>query len=704
MKKLLIVDDNAQNLYLLEVLLKTNGFEVEQASNGVEALELARSNPPDLIISDILMPDMDGFSLCRTWKADERLKEIPFIFYTATYTDSRDEKLALSLGAERFLVKPLDWDIFLSILQEIFQKYESGAPTLQPDMIETDDEFYREYNAALIRKLEDKMMQLQRSNRRLASLYKVSCELHTTKSPAELLDIALQAIIETAGLPYANYFTYDPHSKTLSLSATIGFSDETLTTYIRGIDFKLGDRRGLVGFVAQTGQPLNISDTSQDPDWIVLDSEIRSVLFAPVHFENRLQGVIGLYSKEKQAFTEEDIHDITALANNLAVVFENRNNQEQVKKQLTRISALHNIDLAINSSMDLHNTLHVVLDHVRTQLKADAADMLLSQANAPIYEFTAGRGFLTRNIEKNHIRMGRSLDKQAAIERRIIHVTELTDQMVSPAFMSMWVSEGFQTYFGAPLIAKGKVVGVLEVFQRSLFEPDDEWFDYFETLASQAAIAIDNARMFSDLQRSNMELSIAYDATIKGWSRAMDLRDQETEGHTQRVTEITVRLAGLMGISEQMIHIRRGALLHDIGKLGVPDSILLKPGKLTDEEWVIMRKHPQFAYEMLLPIDYLNPALDIPYCHHEKWDGTGYPRGLKGEQIPLPARVFAVVDVWDALRSDRTYRKAWQEEEVMAYIREQSGKHFDPHVVEKFFQLLDELKRQRGDSNHTFSV
>ena len=171
----------------------------------------------------------------------------------------------------------------------------------------------------------------------------------------------------------------------------------------------------------------------------------------------------------------------------------------------------------------------------------------------------------------------------------------------------------------------------------------------------------------------------------------MDLRDKETEGHTQRVTEITIRLAKIMGISEeQIVHIRRGALLHDMGKLGVPDAILLKPGGLTDEEWDIMRKHPQFAYEMMQPIEYLLPALDIPYCHHEKWDGTGYPRGLKGEQIPLPARLFAIIDVWDALRSDRPYRKAWPKDKVIAYIREQSGKHFDPDVVEKFFQLMND--------------
>ncbi len=213
------------------------------------------------------------------------------------------------------------------------------------------------------------------------------------------------------------------------------------------------------------------------------------------------------------------------------------------------------------------------------------------------------------------------------------------------------------------------------------------------TLAEQASIAIDNSRMYNNLLRSNIDLSIAYDATIDGWSRAMDLRDKETEGHTQRVTEMTIRLAERLGFdSERIVAIRRGALLHDLGKLGVPDAILLKPGPLNDEEWIIMRRHPEIAFEMLHPIKYLRSALDIPYCHHEKWDGTGYPRGLKAEEIPLAARMFAIVDVWDALRSDRPYRKAWPEEKVLAYLREQSGKNFDPKIVDQFFLVLNNHK------------
>lgn len=689
MKKILIVDDIPQNLYMLEVLLTTNGYEIEEAANGIEALEIARKNPPEVIVSDILMPGMDGFSLCREWKGDKQLREIPFIFYTATYTDARDEKFALNLGAERFIVKPVDGDVFLAALKEVIQNHEEKKQIPHKDSLAKEDEFYKVYNETLIRKLEAKMMQLEKSNKRLAALYQVSSDMHKMRPANDLIPGFLQMIVESTGYQYMNYFCYDESRDKIVLQNSVGFPEEVLIRFKQELVFAMGENRGIVGLVGQLGQKINIPDTSKEPNWISLDPSIQSALYIPVQFKEKFRGVIGLYSKEIDGFTEQDERDISVLANNLATAIENIESQKQVMKQLTRISALHDIDLAINSNMDLHTTLNTFLKHVTNQLKIDAADILLFRSSSSTFEFSAARGFNTNKNENNNIRFGRSPDKKVAIERSIILETEFTEQTVSSDFLAMWKAEQFAFYLGAPLMAKGEVVGVLEVFHRTHFEPDAEWKDFFETLAGQAAIAINNTMTFDDLQRSNIELWIAYDATIKGWSRAMDLRDQETEGHTQRVTEMAVRLAETMGIrNEQIVHIRRGALLHDIGKLGVPDSILFKPGALTDEEMAVMRQHPQLAQNLLVPIEYLHPALDIPYCHHERWDGTGYPRGLSGLQIPLAARLFSVVNVWDALRSDRPYRKAWPEEKVLDYIREQSGKHFDPNVVEMFMKIL----------------
>jgi putative two-component system response regulator len=202
------------------------------------------------------------------------------------------------------------------------------------------------------------------------------------------------------------------------------------------------------------------------------------------------------------------------------------------------------------------------------------------------------------------------------------------------------------------------------------------------------ALIEERRRSVEQALRTAHEVAYAYDSTLEGWARALDLRDKETEGHSRRVTELSVRLAQALGFSEEAItHVRRGALLHDVGKLGIPDRILLKPGKLTDEEWAIMKLHPTYAFEWLAPIEYLRPALDIPHYHHERWDGTGYPDGLCGEQIPLAARIFAVVDVWDAMTNDRPYRAGLPLDEVREHIRSQAGRHFDPRVVEVFLTL-----------------
>ncbi len=245
------------------------------------------------------------------------------------------------------------------------------------------------------------------------------------------------------------------------------------------------------------------------------------------------------------------------------------------------------------------------------------------------------------------------------------------------------------------MLFHNELKGVLEIYSRSEIPEESAWLHFMDTLAQQVAIAIDNTQLFVGLQNANTELLQAYDATIAGWSQAMDLRDKETEGHTERVMEMTMELSREFGMSEeQLVHIRRGALLHDIGKLGVPDSILHKPGPLTDEEWKIMRKHPIYARDMIAYVDYLRPAISIPYCHHEKWDGSGYPRGLKGEEIPQEARIFAVVDVWDALTSDRPYRKAWSCEDTIKHIQENSGKHFDPDVVDEFIPFITKYQKR----------
>jgi len=825
--KILLVDDNEQDRYMLQVLLEGHGYEVVPAANGAEALDAARRGRPDMIITDILMPMMDGFTLCRQWKQDEQLKEIPFVFYSATYTDPKDEDFALSLGAERFIVKPAEPDVFAGMVQEIIQEHEAGRLVAPREPVEEETTYLREYNEALIRKLEDKMIQLQETNQevirqrdRLQLLHRIDRTISSTLDLPELLDQLAAELMSVLGVNRCNIWLLDESGEFLTGRA-YGQPGEPGVEGIR-----LPRDEALVVRLFETREPLIVPDVSDpayadvvNPEYVAA-FDVQAFLAVPLVQRDRVTGILVLddtraprvfqpaeielaqsvgvqaaiaienarlfeevvahnaqlrrldraieqaaeavvitdpqgeieyvnpaferitgYSRDEalgqnprilksgkhdRAFYRQMWETILAgkvwhgslinrkksgelyheemtiapvlaesgtVVNFVAVkrdITERVRAEEHIQLQLQRLAALHNIDMAITASVDLRVPLNILLDHVTTQLGVDAADILRLNVYTHTLEYAAGVGFRTDALRYTRLRLGDGHAGRAALERRRIEIPNLAEEAGDLTRALQMAGESFTSYYGVPLVAKGRVLGVMEIFHRSPLAPDPEWFRFLEALATQAAIAIDNAALFEDLQRSNLELTLAYDMTLEGWARALELRDQETEGHARRVTELTLRLAHAMGMrDEELVHIRRGVLLHDIGKMGIRDSILLKPGELNDEEWEIMRQHPVYAYELLLPIPFLRPALDIPYCHHERWDGKGYPQGLKGKQIPLPARVFAVVDVYDALRSDRPYRKAWTEEQAREYIREQAGKHFDPQVVQAFLDLLE---------------
>lgn len=362
----------------------------------------------------------------------------------------------------------------------------------------------------------------------------------------------------------------------------------------------------------------------------------------------------------------------------------------RMQRQLRRLSALRSIDLAIASGLELNLLLSILLDRVTETLHVDAASILLLDQELNELTFATGKGFYTNILQHTRLKPGQGHAGRAALERKLIHIPDLLKNGKAFEKSPLFPSEKFVVYYGVPLVAKGRVLGVLEIFHRSHLKSDQDWLDFLNILSGQAAIAIDSAMMFKELQRSNLELNMAYNATIDAWSRTLNLRDKENEEHTRRVTNITLRLARVMGESEsELVNIQRGAPLHDIGKMAIPDYILFKPGPLDQDEWEIMRQHPNYAVKLLSPIKYLGHAIDIPHWHHEKWDGTGYPDKIGGEEIPLSARLFAMVDVYDALTSERPYRNAWSKRDALDYIENQSGKHFDPRLVPEFLNLAD---------------
>ena len=509
----------------------------------------------------------------------------------------------------------------------------------------------------------------------------VSTALRNATTRSEILNVILDQLVDL--------FEADGAILVSPNLQTGGFTDEIgrgpIGEKMMGLNIPPG--KGICGWVIKNKKPYLNNQAEHDPLFYRPDllGDSHCIASVPLIAQEQVTGAFWIARKSE--ISENDMPLLNAIADLAANAIQRITLFEQTERQLHRLIALHQIDMTISSSFDLNITLNIFLNNVITQLGVDAADILLLTPHTQVLEYSASIGFWTRNIEQSRIRLGEGQAGVATIQRQVVSLPDLERARENFSRSTLLAGEKFVSHYVAPLIVKGQVKGALEVFTRKRLDTNQEWLDFFETLATQAAIAIDSASLFNNLQRSNIDLRLAYDATIEGWSRALDLRDKETEGHTQRVTEMALRLAEKIGMSDmEKLDLRRGALLHDIGKMGVPDSILLKPGELTKAEWVVMRQHPVYAYEMLAPISYLKQALEVPYCHHEKWDGSGYPRGVKGKQIPLFARIFAVVDVYDALTSDRPYRKAWPPEEAYHYIQEQSGKHFDPQVVKIFLE------------------
>jgi HD-GYP domain-containing protein (c-di-GMP phosphodiesterase class II) len=537
--------------------------------------------------------------------------------------------------------------------------------------------------------------------RQINAMQQLGSALFGLRSVDEIVRETLKVAIGVLNAQVGSLQLYDPANDTLVFRHAV---DEHNAEMLIGLSVPA--TQGINSRVFHSGEPLITNQIPEEGDWNRDVDEktgfhTRNMLTVPLKQpDGKTLGVIQVLNG-RRPFDRYDMEVLQVMCSQAAHAIDNARLSEESERlaeesarSLAHLQALRHIDHAITSSLDLSITLGVFVEQVIAQLRAGAAAVLLLDSEHQELKLAAHRGYSADAKLPSVLKLTNSFAGEAALEHRIVRLDLRHGQAAERIQHEAphLLAESFAHYHAVPLIAKGEVKGVLEVFHRRAFEPDEEWLQFLETLAGSAAIAIDNAQLFTDLEESNLELMRAYDTTINGWSRALDLRDKETEGHTQRVTEMTVRLAHAMGIpDEEMTHVRRGALLHDIGKMGIPDSILLKPGPLDEEEWAIMKCHPTYALDLLKPIKYLHPALDIPYCHHEKWDGSGYPQGLKGEGIPLCARIFAVIDVWDALRSDRPYRQGWSEERVRAHIRNGSGSHFDPAVVDAFERVMDEV-------------
>jgi len=530
----------------------------------------------------------------------------------------------------------------------------------------------------------------EETRRRLEELEvvsRVSFALRSIQNPDSMLPTLMQEVLKVMNTDAAAIWLYNPATDELDKKIASGWQAEVNLHHLR-------PNEAIAGYVYRTGEVHIIQEFPFDPyAHPSLASQVGAGwggVAVPIRTSAQTIGVMIVSLRLPRKVEPPQIQLLTTLSEIAGNAIHRAQLYAQSEAQVKRLTALRDVDTAIASSFDLRVTLNILLDHTLAQLNCDAAAVISYNADLHSLKHLASLGFRPSSSIQAPMRANNRLLNGILLERKDLYVENLAEEPEHHR-KELANREKFVSYYATPLISKGQVKGILEVYLRKPFIAESDWLDFFHSMAGQAAIAIDNSQLFDNLQRSNQELSLAYDTTLEGWGKALELRDKETQGHTLRVTDLTLRLARRMGIPEaDLVHIRRGVLLHDIGKMAVPDTILKKTGPLNEEEWIEMKMHPQHAFDLLYPIAYLRPVLDIPYAHHEFWNGAGYPRGLKGEDIPLAARIFAVVDVWDALLFDRAYRNAWPKDKVMEYMLEQSGTHFDPAIVQEFLRMIAE--------------
>jgi HD-GYP domain-containing protein (c-di-GMP phosphodiesterase class II) len=430
--------------------------------------------------------------------------------------------------------------------------------------------------------------------------------------------------------------------------------------------------------VIQSGTPVTFQD----------HQELISGGVFPLLHESRVIGLIGLLSRQTDYFKPGTLAWINTLT---GIISDSFLRQENDKKGQDAVE--HSICRILQASVDIQDPLPPVLELLAAAIKADAVTALRYHPSLQRFDLLVAHGLNAQVMAKLKLYFETGLAGKFIEERQPIWVADILASHPNSRSISQLTEEGFRSYLALPLIGHNDFLGMLEFFWDKIPDIQAQDMDFLERVTEQIAFTMERSVIVRDLRHSNEGLASAYNAMIEGLSRALELRDIETEGHTRRVSVLMMRFGEHMQIpSSQWDAIKQGALLHDIGKLGIPDAILLKPGSLTQREREVMQQHAVYGYNILAPIVSLRQTLDIALYHHERWDGSGYPYGLRGEQIPLVARLFAVTDVFDALTSDRPYRPAWSHQQAVEYLREQAGRLFDPQVVKLFLEIVDQQK------------
>ncbi|MDZ7843601.1 MAG: HD domain-containing phosphohydrolase [Anaerolineales bacterium] len=709
--KILNVDQYQEDSKALEKYFLRNHFSYQLITvpSLAGATEVLEEDEVDLVLMDYQLKDGTGFDLMR------RLGETAVIFLVRD-GDENVAVRAMRAGALDYLVKDDQRDYLAELPGAIAQALSAKQEQREKENYRRQlEEIVSERAQVLIdanQRLKTETEQRARAveDRQQNMLQQVSID-DLSAAMASTLD--LEVIYQSIQLHLQDLFDFqllllagfDPEQKRIQIKYQ--WQSDPMEGGSQGVEVPESDRlERLLSRVISSRELLNLGDisaaeTEDDPAYPLRwdgrgeltarsGGAPQSALLAPLNTEQEVIGVLYIQTLGESAYDYSDAAQFMRAVNVIALGLRKAYLYETSERQLERLSALHSIDQAIFSNLSLPSVMDALRDQLVNLLAVDAVDILLYQPGLEALKIITQAGFRTNPMQHTALQLGEDPGGQTAASRKPTYLPDLESAGVVFQRSEGFEGEGFRSYYGFPLIAKGKVVGVLEIFHRERLEFNQSQEEFISRLAGLGALAIEYRNLIQELKGSNAELLQAYEAIIKGWAHALETRGIEAEGHAERVVELTLEIAERMGVGgKELRDIQRGAYLHDVGKMGIPDEILLKQGSLTVEERKKIGRHPVFAYQLLESIQSLRSALNIPLYHHERWDGRGYPEGLQGEDIPLSARIFAVVDVWDSLRSDKPYRDAWPREKALNHIREDSGKHFDPRVVEVFLEVLE---------------
>ncbi|MCB7129040.1 MAG: response regulator [Candidatus Brocadiales bacterium] len=650
--KILIVDDDKDARALQERVLAAQGYTVESAAKGKEALEMARRSRPDLIISDILMPEMDGFALCQAVKDDEKLRTIPFVFLTASYITREDEKLAVALGAERFLVKTGDIVELLETVEEILKKYKEGHIKVPSQPTVDKEELERMHKDALIRELDKKMRELEREHKALVESEE-ELKTHARQQEVvskfglyalkeidlqELMNEAVSMVAKTLDVEYCKVLELLPDGKALLLKAGVGWKEGHVGRTTVGTK-----KDSQAGYTLLSSAPVIVEDLRKETRFsgppLLLEHGVVSGMSVVIHGKDRPFGVLGTHTTRRRKFTKYDLNFFQTLANVLAEAIQRKRAEEELQESSTRtIQILESITDAF-FTLD-HKWRFVYLNSEAERLLLRKREELIG--NNVWEEFPEAVGSTFYN--EYH----RAISEQ---------VTVAFEEFYPP--LNTW-------------------------FEVHAYPSKDGLSVYFRDITERR-------RTEEECKQSLERLRKALGGTIEALAATVETRDPYTAGHQQRVTSLACAMAEEMGLpAEQIDGIRMAATVHDIGKIAVPAEILSKTGKITKTEFEMIKRHSEVGYNILKSIEFPRPIAKIVLQHHERMDGSGYPDALEVGGIFMEARILGVADVVEAMSSYRPYRPALGIDAALEEISKKRGIFYDPDVVDACVRLFRE--------------